>query len=62
MGREGHYIIAPKRLDEDQNSLKSVLERERERYYHQRCIYTKWRALYVNLEYEYICFMHRNMG
>ena len=33
MGREGHYIITPKRLDEGlhhQNSLKSVLEREGE--------------------------------
>ena len=30
MGREGHYVIAPKRLDDHQNSLKSVLEREGE--------------------------------
>ena len=36
MGREGHYIIAPKRLLDEgihhQNSLRSVLDREGEIY------------------------------
>ena len=44
MGREGHYVIAPKRLDEGlhhQNSLKSVLE------ILSSMLYTKWRALYM---------------
>ena len=57
MGREGHYVIAPKRLDEElhhQNSLKSVLEREGE------ISLTKWGALYNTCKSR--GFMHRNMG
>ena len=63
MGREGHYIIAPKRLDEGlhhQNSLKSVLEGEGEI---SSTLYTKWRALYMKctvhvIESEYVlCYI-----
>ena len=48
MGREGHYVIAPKRLDEGlhhQNSLKSVLERGGEIL--SSTLYTRRRALYM---------------
>ena len=41
MGREGHYIIAPKRLDERLHH-QNVLEREGE-----ILLYTKWCALYM---------------
>ena len=53
MGREGHYITAPKRLDERLHH-QNVLEREGE-----ILLYTKWRALYMKctvhvIESEYV--------
>ena len=56
MGREGHYVIAPKRL----GITSSELTREREGEILSSPLYTKWRALYmkctvhVNLESEYV--------
>ena len=58
MGREGHYVIAQKRLDEGlhhQNSLKSVLEREGDI---SSTLYTKWRALYIKCMYIHTYYIH----